>query len=117
MQPATETSLALLFSRLKDWISVSDFQRVMNAYFLGNRSHQEVADYREKRGALKKLRDEVTPVLHHLQFNRTSGEIRFELGGAVPDCWLRDHHNAPPQGIEVTVAQSREGLAVQLFSK
>jgi hypothetical protein len=59
-------------------------------------------------GAVKKLRDEVVPVLHHVRFVKAKGDIRFELNDGVPDCWLRDNLNAPPQGLEVTVAQSRE---------
>jgi hypothetical protein len=57
---------------------------------------------------MKKLRDEVTPVLHHVKFIKAEGEIRFEPGDGVPDCWLRNDSSADPQGIEVTVAQSRE---------
>jgi hypothetical protein len=30
------------------------------------------------------------------------------LNSDVPDCWLRDNPNATPQGLKVTVAQSRE---------
>lgn len=68
----------------------------------------ELADYRAKPGAVKKLRDEVVPVLHHVKFVKAKGDIRFELSSDLPDCWLRDKPNAAPQGLEVTVAQSRE---------
>lgn len=88
----------------------------MQAYFLGARSKAEIADYRVKRGAQKKLRDELAPVLRHLSFVKASGEIRFELNSSVPDCWLRAAPDAAPQGLEVTVAQSREQyhLAVEM---
>jgi hypothetical protein len=102
------SSLDLLLSRLTRWMPICDFEAAMNKYFLGERSAAEIADYRTKRGDLKKLRDEVTPVLHHIKFIGATGEIRFELGNAVPDCWLRDRPSKKPQGIEVTVAQSRE---------
>jgi hypothetical protein len=47
-------------------------------------------------------------VLHHVKFVKAKGEIRFALNNAVPDCWLRENPAAEDQGLEVTVAQSRE---------
>jgi hypothetical protein len=108
MTPDSDTPLGLLYSRLKNWISISDFKTAMNDYFVGPRSAAEITAYRAKRGALKKLRDEVAPVLHHVKFIKAEGEIRFELGNNVPDCWLRNNPSEEPQGVEVTVAQSRE---------
>ena len=89
-------------------MSLADFEQTLATYFDGSRPEAEVADYRAKRGAAKKLRDEVVPVLHHIKFTKAKGEIRFQLNSDVPDCWLRDTPNATPQGLEVTVAQSRE---------
>jgi hypothetical protein len=60
------------------------------------------------RRPLKKLSDEVVPVLRHLNFIRFEGEVRFELSDAMPDCWLRDEGETAEQGLEVTVAQARE---------
>jgi len=68
MLPAPDTPLGLLFARLADWNPISDFEQAMQSYFSGKRSQAEIADFRAKRGALKILRDEVTPVLHHLKF-------------------------------------------------
>lgn len=102
------TALSVLYARLSDWMSLSDFEAAMNGYFRGTRTTAEVAAYRTKSGVLKKLRDEVAPVLHHIRFTKATGHIRFELSDNVPDCWLRSNSTAEPQGIEVTVAQSRE---------
>jgi hypothetical protein len=106
--PALVTPLGLLFARLACWNSISDFEQAMQDYFSGKRSQSEIADFRAKRGALKALRDEVTPVLHHLKFVKAKGEVKFALNNTVPDCWLRDSPEIKPQGLEVTVAQSRE---------
>jgi hypothetical protein len=108
MVPNPDTALGKLFARLGYWISLGEFEQALADYFHGPRSAAELADYRAKRGAVKKLRDEVVPVLHHIKFVKAKGDIRFELNSSVPDCWLRDDPTAPPQGLEVTVAQSRE---------
>jgi hypothetical protein len=106
--PVPCTALGLLFSRLADWNSIVDFEQAMQDYFSGERSQAEIADFRAKRGALKVLRDEVSPVLHHLRFVKAKGEVKFALNNTVPDCWLREDPTGKPQGLEVTVAQSRE---------
>jgi hypothetical protein len=103
-----ETALGRLYAQLSDWLALEEFERALAAYFAGPRPAAELADYRAKRGTAKKLRDEVVPVLHHVQFIKAQGEIRFELNNEVPDCWLRDDPAAVPRGLEVTVAQSRE---------
>lgn len=102
------TALGRLYARLSDWQPVAGFQQALADYFAGTRSEAELADYRAKRGTAKKLRDEVVPVLHHLKFIKAKGDVRFELNNGVPDCWRRDHLGAKPQGLEITVAQSRE---------
>src|SRR5438093_767149 len=56
MLPRPDTPLGVLFSRLATWIPIADFESAMNDYFMGVRSVAEVADYRAKRGAQKKLR-------------------------------------------------------------
>jgi hypothetical protein len=106
--PAPDTPLGLLFARLADWNSIVDFEQAMQDYFSGERSQAEIADFRTKRGALKALRDEVSPVLHHVRFVKAKGEVKFALNNTVPDCWLRQDPSAKPQGLEITVAQSRE---------
>lgn len=108
MLPNPDTALGRLFARLEDWMSLAEFEQTLEDYFHEPRSAAELADYRAKRGTVKKLRDEVVPVMHHIKFVKAKGDIRFELNSAVPDCWLRDNPNAPPQGLEVTVALSRE---------
>jgi len=108
MLPAPDTPLGFLFARLARWNTISAFEQAMRNYFLGQRSQAEIADFRAKRGVLKTLRDEVTPVLHHLKFVNAKGEVKFALNNTVPDCWLRESPEAKPQGLEVTVAQSRE---------
>ena len=89
-------------------MSLANFGQALAEYFDGPRPGMEVENYRAKRGSTKKLRDEVVPVLHHVKFVQAKGEIRFQLNSDVPDCWLRDKPDATPQGLEVTVAQSRE---------
>lgn len=106
--PSPDTPLGLLFARLADWNSISEFEQAMQSYFVGKRSQAEIADFRAKRGASKTLRDEITPVLHHLKFIKAKGEVKFALNNTVPDCWLREGREARPQGLEITVAQSRE---------
>jgi hypothetical protein len=108
MNPKLTTPLGNLYCLLKDWMPISDFETAIKDYFAGARSKAELADYRAKRGHSKKLRDEVVPALRYIKFVKAKGEIKFELGDGVPDCWLRDNPSADPQGIEVTVAQSRE---------
>ncbi len=108
MLPDQDTNLGRLFARLTEWMSLFEFEQILADYFNGKRSAAELADYRAKRGAVKKLRDEVVPVLHHIKFVKAKGDIRFELNSEVPDCWLRDNPEAPLQGLEITVAQSRE---------
>jgi hypothetical protein len=108
MPPAPDTPLGLLFARLADWNPISDFEQAMQGYFSSKRSQAEIADFRAKRGSLKILRDEVTPVLHHLRFVKAKGEVKFALNNTIPDCWLRESPEAKPQGLEITVAQSRE---------
>lgn len=100
--------LSYLFSRLKDWISVAEFEAAVNQYFTEERSAAELAAYRARRSPLKKLRDEVIPVLNFLKFTNAQGHVRFELDNGYPDCWLRENISSEPRGVEVTVAQARE---------
>lgn len=103
-----DTSLGRLYSQLSGRMSLADFERALLDYFDGPQSEAELADYRAKRGAAKKLHDEVVPVLRHVRFTKAKGNIRFELSDDVPDCWLRESPIAAPQGLEVTVALARE---------
>ena len=108
MKAAPDTPSGKLLSQLGSWMSILDFEQAMTAYFLGERSKEEVAAFRAKKGAMKKLRDEVSPVLHHIRFTQATGDIRFELNSNIPDCWLRANASAQPQGLELTCAQSYE---------
>jgi hypothetical protein len=63
MLPNRDTALGRLFARLTGWMSLTEFEQILADYFTGTRSAAEIADYRAKRGAVKKLRDEVVPVL------------------------------------------------------
>jgi hypothetical protein len=108
MPPPNDTSLDRLYASLGQWMTVATCEQAMQAYFKGLRTDGEIADYRTKRGLSKKRRDEVTPVQCHLRYIQATGEIRFELSDRVPDCWLRETTTATPQGLEVTVALSRE---------
>ena len=108
MASSNKTSLVTLLERLREWLPIPEFESAMRAYFLSERDPAELASYRVRAGSVKKLRDEVTPVLHYLQFIKAEGEVRFELGDKVPDCWLRNANSNEPQGLEVTIAQARE---------
>jgi hypothetical protein len=108
MLPNPDTTVGRLYAQLSGWMPLAAFEQALAEYFDVPRPAAELADYRAKRGAVKKLRDEIVPILRHVRFTKATGEIRFDLSSDVPDCWLRDRPNAPPQGLEVTVAQSRE---------
>ena len=105
-------ALALLYSRLANWNFISDFQDALTEYFHGERCPAEIADYRARRGHLKKLRDEVVPVSSYVTFICFTGEIRFQLNDSIPDCWVRQTPTSNPLGMEVTVAQAREQQAL-----
>ena len=89
-KPDPHSQLELLYARLADWMSITHFEESMDSYFNGSRSLGDIANFRAKRGAQKKLRDEVVPVLHHVKFRKLKGNIRFQLSNAVPDCWIQD---------------------------
>lgn len=108
-----------LLKSLTEWMPIPDFEAAMRRYFEGNRTTAETADYRVKRGKLKTLRDEISPVRNHIRFAKLQGEIRFALDDTVPDCWLRARPTDAPQGLEVTIALAREQyhLAKELNEK
>jgi hypothetical protein len=109
--PAPDTPLGLLLARLADWNSIVDFEQAMRNYFSGKRSEAEIADFRAKRGAVKVLRDEVSPVLHHLRFVKAKGEVKFALDNTVPDCWLREDPEEKPTPPSSRVVQSCDIVA------
>jgi hypothetical protein len=108
MSSTSYSVLTTLYARLAKWTAISEFETILADYFNGPRTAAELADLRARRGSLKKLSDEVIPVLHHIQFTKAKGELRFSLNDQVPDCWFREDSSSQPQGIEVTVAQGRE---------
>jgi len=108
MNAQIEPALSTLLDRLTDWTPIPEFEASMASYFSGPRSTAEVQTYRSRSGSQKKLRDELTPVLHHFQFLKVEGEVRFALNDDVPDCWVRANASAVPHGMEVTIAQARE---------
>jgi hypothetical protein len=106
---SSSESLSVLLSRLKDWLPIPEFKSAMSEHYSSPRSTSGLEDYRAKKGDQKKLRDEVAPILHYVEFARLQGEIRFPFDNDVPDCWIRGDASTKARGIEVTVAQSREG--------
>ncbi|MYZ49478.1 hypothetical protein [Propylenella binzhouense] len=99
-------ALVNLLSRVRDWTPIPEFSSLMQAYFVSDRSEAEKARHREKKGDLKKVRDEIIPVFHHVLAMNLAGDVRFALNDAVPDCWIRTL-NAPERGTEVTIALAR----------
>lgn len=100
--------LSRLYSRLQAWTANHELQTAVDEYFCGPRSSSEIADYRARRGQLKKLRDEIVPIRDYLKSLKFEGDVRFPLDNSVPDCWIRQDINSKPIGIEITVAQARE---------
>jgi hypothetical protein len=56
MFPNPDTSFGRLFARLSGWMSLAECEQTLADYFNGTRTKAEIADYRAKRGAVKKLR-------------------------------------------------------------
>lgn len=91
-----------------DGMSISDSQDRLATLFAKERSKDDLNDYRLGRGSWKKLRDEIVPVSHFLQFQHIeSGWIRFPLDNSTPDCWL-SNDDGDSFGIEVTIERGRE---------
>ena len=68
--------------------------------------------YRLARGAVKKLRDEVTPIARFVRTHAAPKDrIWFALSASSPDCHV-NHEGNGLREIEVTVAQARERLNV-----
>lgn len=100
-------------------VDIGWFQSELNRLFRNPRSQTDIQLYREARKPWKKLADEVVPVSSYLQaVNIASGRVRFSLNDTTPDCWLLGF-GARPQGLEITVARSRERimLAKELNTK
>ncbi len=118
MNQRYSTHLHPLLESLSEWQSVEVLNEKLNAYFRGPRTQDEIADYREAKGSLKKLSSEVVPVARHLRFVSFDGAVRFSMSDKFPDAWLRTP-NGREQGVEVTVAQAREKyeLAAELNRK
>lgn len=104
----TASEIERLKQRLQQWTTVEEFDEAVTAYFKSERSKEDIANYRSKRGSMKKLRDEITPVHRHVMFTQKQGEIRFALNDDIPDVWFRENSSASSCGMEVTVALSRE---------
>jgi hypothetical protein len=68
-----EQTAAIKVMRLSDWMALAEFEQALADYFNEPRPAAELADYRAKREAVKKPRDEVVPVLHHVKF-KAKGE-------------------------------------------
>ncbi len=98
--------LAAMLERLREWTDMPTFAKLHDSYFRSERQHAEVEAYREKRGRLKRLRDEIVPVYNHLRAGGFMGEVRFSLNNDPPDAWLR-LNGQEEVGIEVTIALSR----------
>lgn len=101
-------SLPQLEAKLKNWVPVETFLKLLNDYFGSERSAAEIAAYREKKKPAKKLRDEIAPVMRFVQLYELNGEIRFPQDSIFPDCWIRKSAQAAAEEIEVTIALGEE---------
>jgi hypothetical protein len=110
---AASSGLVSLLHQLREWQPIPRFVATMDNYFAGPRSDDEIKAYREKKNLhkndhLKKIRDEVAPVLHYVKLFPPDGDIRFPLDDNPPDCWIREACDHAEIGIEVTGALSTE---------
>jgi hypothetical protein len=96
-----------IYAQLGDWTPVVAMQERLRTYF-HTRSRDEIPDYREKRGAQKRLRDEVVPVFRFFEKIGFTGDVRFGFNSDAPDCWFRNGDDAEATGLEVTAALARE---------
>lgn len=87
-------------------VPASELTELLRAAFEGERSAEDVDDYRLGKRPWKKLRDEVSPISAFLNFNSMQGNVRFPLDNNVPDAWFTPADEAPI-GIEVTRALGR----------
>jgi hypothetical protein len=98
--------LDLMLETLKEWTDLPTFGALHDVYFQSSREQWEIEAYREKRGPLKRLRDEIVPVYNHLRFIGFQGEVKFTMSNDPPDAWIRVSDGLAV-GLEVTVALAR----------
>lgn len=100
-------SVQEIYAVLSNWTSMSLFESLMQTYFSSDRSESEKAAYRAKEGNMKRLRDEVVPMLHYLRWSGFSGEVLFKFDNHFPDAHLRTA-DGRTRDVEITVALGRE---------
>ena len=109
MEPMeTPHAIALkdLLAKAQDKISIKELRQRLQGLIEGERSQQEVNDYRLHRGTVKKLTDELFPVSRLFAYRRiTRGFVSFPLDSKWPDAWW--HRGKNRVGIEVTISQGR----------
>lgn len=117
MTPHAE-ALAALLAKAKNRISIKELhERFESLIAEGNRTREEVDDYRRHRGDVKKLCDEIFPVSRFFKHrNISKGFVSFPQDSEVPDAWW--HKGKKKVGIEVTISQgrARQVLAEELVA-
>ena len=87
---------------------VGDLQHALDALLTTDRTEVELADWRLRRGRLKKVCDEILPVTRLVRFlGESNGHVRFPLDSKAPDCYWRRAQEGSPIGVEVTISQGR----------
>lgn len=109
-------TLDYFYAVLKEGTTVTSFLNLHKEIMKFIRVENLIEDYVLGRGRVKKLRDEVSPVVHFVRNNAAPVDwIRFALDDTFPDCRLRDQ-DGRERGVEVTIAQARERLNVMTES-
>ena len=89
-------------------ISVGELRSAIARLLECDRTEQELADWRFRRGKLKKVCDEIIPVDRLFRYLGISeGTVSFPLDNKVPDCHWSPAGSPTSIGIEVTIAQGR----------
>jgi hypothetical protein len=79
----------------------------------------ELADWRLRRGRLKKVCDEIIPVMRLARFlGESHGHVLFPLDSKVPDCFWQRSNEGSAVGVEVTISQghARHILGTELVT-
>jgi hypothetical protein len=88
--------------------SVPDVQTAIERLLASDPTDSDMADWRLRRGKLKKVCDEILPVVRLLKFlGENGGSLQFPLNNKVPDCFWCAQPGDSPTGIEVTISQGR----------
>jgi hypothetical protein len=87
--------------------TIAELQAAIGSLINSDRSDDDLADWRLRRGKLKKVCDEIIPVARLFRFlGESNGRAQFPLDDHVPDCWWQ-REDGQRVGIEVTISQGQ----------